>query len=92
VLSAVLKRLSTLSTARRGTSGDQLTAREFEILDLVAKGLPNKRIAALLQISHATAKNHVHHILGKLQLRSRSEVAAYLGAMRRDRTESAPQG
>jgi two-component system, NarL family, nitrate/nitrite response regulator NarL len=55
-----------------------LTAREHEILDLVGRGLSNKVIAARLHISHATAKNHVHHILDKLQLRSRAEVAAYL--------------
>ena len=57
-----------------------LTAREREILDLVGRGLSNKVIAARLHISHATAKNHVHHILEKLQLRSRAEVAAYLHA------------
>lgn len=60
-------------------SGD-LTVREREILELVGRGLSNKVIAARLHISHATAKNHVHHILDKLQLRSRAEVAAYLQA------------
>jgi DNA-binding NarL/FixJ family response regulator len=40
--------------------------------------LSNKRIAISLCISHATAKNHVHHILSKLQLRNRGEVATYL--------------
>jgi DNA-binding NarL/FixJ family response regulator len=57
-----------------------LTVREREILELVGRGLSNKVIAARLHISHATAKNHVHHILDKLQLRSRAEVAAYLQA------------
>ena len=60
-------------------SGD-LTAREREILDLVGRGLCNKVIATRLNISHATAKKHVHHILDKLQLRSRAEAAAYLHA------------
>jgi ATP/maltotriose-dependent transcriptional regulator MalT len=40
--------------------------------------MSNKRIAIALSISHATAKNHLHHILGKLQLRNRTEVVAYL--------------
>ena len=40
--------------------------------------MSNKRIATALCISHATAKNHVHHILSKLQLRNRTEVASYL--------------
>ena len=44
----------------------------------MAQGLSNKRIAIALSISHATAKNHVHHILGKLQLHNRTAVAAYL--------------
>jgi DNA-binding NarL/FixJ family response regulator len=63
--------------SRRAQIGD-LTAREHEILELVGSGLSNKLIAARLHISHATAKNHVHHILDKLRLRSRSEVAAHL--------------
>ncbi len=37
-------------------------------------------IAARLSLSNATAKNHVHNILDKLQHRSRAEVAAYLNA------------
>lgn len=63
--------------SRRAARGD-LTAREREILELVGKGMSNKLIAARLHISHATAKNHVHHILDKLRLRSRAKVAAYL--------------
>jgi two-component system nitrate/nitrite response regulator NarL len=58
----------------------QITPREREILELVGSGFSNKIIAARLNISHATAKNHVHHILEKLQLRSRTQVAAYLQA------------
>jgi DNA-binding NarL/FixJ family response regulator len=65
-------------TAVLADRGEDLTNREREILDLVGHGLSNKVIAARLHISHATAKNHVHNILDKLQLRSRAEVAAYL--------------
>ena len=80
VMTLVLRRLSTLSTgARLVTEGAaKLTAREQQILELVGNGLSNKRIAMALRISHATTKNHVHNILGKLQLTNRSQVAAYL--------------
>ena len=58
-----------------------LTRREREIVDLVARGRSNKEIARLLCIEVTTVKTHVHHILGKLQLRRRSEIAALpLGA------------
>ena len=59
-----------------------MTTRELEILKLVGCGLSNKVIASRLNISHATAKNHVHHILEKLQLRSRTQVAAYFHGRR----------
>jgi DNA-binding NarL/FixJ family response regulator len=81
VMSFLLGRLSALKTEAvpRISESQALTPREQEILELVGRGLSNKRIANALRISHATAKNHVHHILGKLQLNSRAEVAAYLG-------------
>src|SRR3954470_11757456 len=80
VMSQIMKRLSTRVADARGTTAipTALTARERQILELVAQGMSNKRIAIALSISHATAKNHVHHILGKLQLHNRTEVAAYL--------------
>jgi two-component system, NarL family, nitrate/nitrite response regulator NarL len=77
VMSILLHRYATQSAAL-APRGDDLTAREREILELVGQGLCNKVIATRLHISHATAKNHVHHILDKLQLRSRAEAAAYL--------------
>jgi two-component system nitrate/nitrite response regulator NarL len=53
-----------------------LTRREQEIVELVARGHSNKEIASLLCIEITTVKTHVHHILAKLQLRRRSEIAA----------------
>ncbi len=80
VMSMVMQRLATLASKPRGArvAPQALTTRERQILELVGQGLSNKRIAISLCISHATAKNHVHHILSKLQLRNRTEVAAYL--------------
>jgi ATP/maltotriose-dependent transcriptional regulator MalT len=53
-----------------------LTAREFEVLRLVAAGRSNREIAAELFISAKTASVHVSNILGKLSVTSRGEAAA----------------
>lgn len=56
-----------------------LTAREREVLRLVDEGLSNKEIAVRLSIEVSTVKNHVHNLLDKLQVTSRSQAAARLG-------------
>ncbi len=53
---------------------DPLTAREIEVLQLVAAGLPNKAIAARLGISDQTVKFHVSAICGKLGAMNRTEA------------------
>jgi len=55
---------------------ETLTARELEVLQLLAEGLSNKRVAARLAISEHTAKFHVNSILGKLGAQSRAEAVA----------------
>jgi non-specific serine/threonine protein kinase len=60
-----------------GRSTDPLTAREREVAALVARGLTNRQIAGALVISERTADNHVGHILDKLGLTSRAQVAAW---------------
>lgn len=52
-----------------------LTAREREVLTLVAEGMSNGEIAHVLLITPATAKSHVENILGKLGVESRVEAA-----------------
>ena len=55
---------------------DQLTTREREIVGLVAHGMSNTDIATALTISHATAKTHVSHAMGKLGARDRAQLVA----------------
>ncbi len=54
-----------------------LTARELEVLKLVARGMSNKDVADQLFISENTVKNHVRNILEKLHLHSRMEAVMY---------------
>ncbi len=53
---------------------DELTAREREVLELVAQGLDNAAIGARLHISERTARNHVSAVLGKLGLNTRAQA------------------
>jgi DNA-binding NarL/FixJ family response regulator len=64
-----------------GPSGGVLTVREQQVFSLLRMGLSNKEIADALRIAEATVKNHVHHVLEKLRVRSRAQVAATSDAM-----------
>jgi len=68
---------------RRGVRRDrsdrsQLTPRETQVAQLVARGLTNRQIAETLVLSERTAENHVQHILTKLGFSNRTQLAAWI--------------
>ena len=63
--------------APRAAVPDSLTAREREVMALIAAGKSNRAIGAELYISPATAARHVANILAKLGFSSRSQVAVW---------------
>jgi DNA-binding NarL/FixJ family response regulator len=54
-----------------------LSAREVEVLKLLAEGTSTKGLAEKLNISHFTARNHIQNILGKLGLHSKAQAVSY---------------
>ena len=77
---SLFRRVAALAQSDQGAgTAPALTQREQQIVELLDRGLSNKEIATQLGIELATAKNHVHHILEKLQVRRRSQVGGRLG-------------
>jgi two-component system nitrate/nitrite response regulator NarL len=75
-MATVLVRRVQALAAQRPRPAKRLTAREAEILELIAQGLSNKEIAARLYIEVTTVKNHVHNMLEKLGVSRREEAVA----------------
>ncbi len=66
---------SMVPSAQMAQLVEPLSERELEILTLIARGGSNKEIADQLFIAEGTVKNHVTHILGKLDVRDRTQAA-----------------
>jgi two-component system nitrate/nitrite response regulator NarL len=76
VATTLLRRIAAPTRPPSRTDSHALTARERQIVELIAEGLSNKEIGRRLYIEVATVKNHVHNILEKLQVNRRGEAAA----------------
>jgi DNA-binding CsgD family transcriptional regulator/tetratricopeptide (TPR) repeat protein len=83
----LLRRADELGKVTRGRSHDgepwwPLTVREFEIARLISAGMTNAQIAAALVLSPKTISAHVEHILAKLGVARRTEIAAWAASIR----------
>src|ERR1051325_8193775 len=72
---AEFARLSRKTTESSNSLSEPLSERELEILRLIAKGASNREIAGTLFLAEGTVKNHVTNILGKLDVRDRTQAA-----------------
>lgn len=68
-----------------------LTAREREVAQLIAGGYTNQQIAEALVITRGTVANHVAHILSKLDLTNRTQLAAYVTRQERTSPPTSPR-
>jgi NarL family two-component system response regulator LiaR len=73
----VLHELSHPLKVAHARTADPLTARELEVLRLVAQGRSNREIADRLTVTEMTVRTHLSNILGKLHLASRTQAALY---------------
>jgi two-component system, NarL family, nitrate/nitrite response regulator NarL len=78
IAATLFRRVAALARDRRPEpiEEEKLTAREIDVLRLIEEGHSNKEIAKALSIELPTVKNHVHHILEKLNVHRRAEAAA----------------
>jgi two-component system, NarL family, response regulator LiaR len=81
---AVAARLvEAVADGNRAEPEQPLTPREREVLDLIARGFSNKRIALELGVAEKTVKTHVSHVLAKLGVSDRTQAALYAARLSR---------
>ena len=84
IAATLMRQVTALSAARRRRPAERsLTRRQAEVLELVAAGFSNKRIAAQLHIEVPTVKHHVHNIFEKLRVHTRAEAVAQIREVQR---------
>lgn len=77
VQARLLSALSEPAAPVRGAPDSGLTARETEVLRLIARGRSNREIARELVVSEATVKTHINHLLAKIGARDRAQAVTY---------------
>jgi DNA-binding NarL/FixJ family response regulator len=88
VTQKVMERMRSANARKEADPLDALNEQEHKIIQLIAEGKTNKEIAAEVYLSDKTVKNYVSSILTKLNLRRRSEAAAFIA--RREAGETIP--
>src|SRR5581483_10824957 len=78
VTQRVMQQVRDMASGGGASVQSQLTENEYKIVKLIAEGKTNREIAAEVFLSDKTVKNYVSSILSKLNLRRRSEAAAYI--------------
>ena len=76
IAAQLLRRAAHQRTPSGEAIGPFLTSREQQVFSLLKRGMSNKEIGTTLNIAEATVKNHVHHVLEKLQVTTRGQAAA----------------
>jgi DNA-binding NarL/FixJ family response regulator len=74
---AIAEAMATASHDVGAGGANELSAREREVTKLIGRGYSNRRIATELTVSEATVATHVQHILAKLGLGSRAQIAVW---------------
>jgi two-component system nitrate/nitrite response regulator NarL len=74
IAAAIMRALFRSGPLPMPTASAQLTRREYEVAQLVARALSNKEIARELELSESTVKHHVHSILGKVGASTRGQL------------------
>lgn len=87
VTQRVMQQVRDMASGGASAAHSQLTEQEYKIVKLIAEGKTNREIAAEVFLSDKTVKNYVSSILSKLNLRRRSEAAAYIARRLPERPE-----